>query len=310
MPHGRVSNLLSSTPAWSEFDDAPGARDEPGILDFLKNLLGIKWKSFELDILHLKIGIAEVLHFLAVLALLSTYIHLINTVQFSKPKDFFTNIKDHKKIIEKYDKQDSKFFNKDSFFYAINPDEKQQTDEVYTNVIGFLLGITMSSWIKVQFLDQIPSDSYIALGVNIGFLCLFIWLLFFIYNASLKQQGDPTTPEGKYAYAFYPLLGGLVLVGEALLIRIGDGIANIAASSKFNEPRGAAIERNRINNLVKAMKQIFPRLEENKTNQTYDPYNRKNLEGSILSLFFVDGSGQARGMGGSSSSDLMSTDFI
>lgn len=307
-----ANGLFLRRPAWSPLLEAPeGAPNAPGVRHFLKDTYGISYDPYVLSIFHLKMGIAELLHLIAVIALLFTYRHLINTVQFSKPKDFFTNIKDHKKIIEKYEKDESKFFNAPSFFYGLNPDKKQQEAEIYTNVIGFLLGITMSSWIKVQFLDQIPSDSGIALTVNIGFLCLFVYLLFFIYNASLKQQGDPTTPEGKYAYAFYPLLGGLVLVGEALLTRIGDGLANITADRGWNDFRGAAIERNRVNNLVKAIKEIFPRLEENKTNQIGNPFDRNNLAGSILSKFaLAEQPGVVRNGGGSSSSDLMSTDFI
>ena len=233
----------------------------------LREPTGSTLGKYEYSIFGIKFGISEILHLIAIIVLLVTYISLISTVQFSKPKDFFTNMKNEKKIIEKYDKNESKFLNKNTFVHDLHPDPIQQNNEILTNVVGFMLGITITTWIKVQFLDQISSDSKLVLIINIIALCLLVGMLSILYTASLKQQGDPTSEYGKIAYAFYPLLGGILLLGEVLIIRIGDGIANIAAKNGWNNYRGDLVTRNKINNLIDAMKQIFPNLKENITVQ-------------------------------------------
>jgi hypothetical protein len=223
------------------------------------------------------------LHGIILVILLVLYIVLIFTAKFSKPKDYFTNIDKtiNKKNIEKFDtptssnEEDTDFINHGVFHYNIHSDGYNFL-EVFTNVIGFILGITLSSFIKVFYLNHESSHRN---TLNMGIFAILVIILFIMYYSALYQRGDPTKLWGRIAYFFYPLIGGLILLGDVLIIRMGD----VYATNNGEDPRGELVETNRINKLMKAVGKIFPKLKVNETS-----FNEAELlpdQGTINELF-------------------------
>jgi uncharacterized membrane protein len=223
------------------------------------------------------------LHGLILAGLFILYIILIFTAKFSKPKDYFTNIDKtkNKKNIEKFDtptssnEEDTDFINHGVFHYNIHNDGYNFL-EVFTNVVGFILGITLSSFIKVFYLNHESSHRN---TLNMGLFATLIIILFLMYFSALYQRGDPTKVWGRIAYFFYPLIGGLILLGDVLIVRMGD----VYATNNGEDPRGELVETNRINKLMKAVGKIFPKLKVNETS-----FNEAELlpdQGTINELF-------------------------